>query len=320
MSSALSSWARTRTCQSTYHQQCAVYGPNLPNALAGVTLLFTMSQFPFLEVPSEGPLIRDGVYQRSQLHGRFAGNHQAGIVPSTTEPVVLIFHTLEPANQFYSDGLDEHGVYRYSGQGMNGDMKWNAQNLAIRDHAANEREILFFERFERAGGHWQFRYKMLCIGVDTEKRPGKNGILRDAFIFKLIDQDVQEQQISPSLSDLPLASLRQLAIEASSQTPGSQSRASTAFSRSAPVRAYALKRSGGKCEACRNPAPFLKVSGDPFLEVHHIQRVSDGGPDHPAHVAAICPNCHRRCHSGSDGTTYNAMIAQYIHQLEQSLG
>ncbi|MGK5511732.1 HNH endonuclease [Brevibacillus formosus] len=51
------------------------------------------------------------------------------------------------------------------------------------------------------------------------------------------------------------------------------------------------------CEACGSEAPFKTAKGGPFLEVHHRRRLSDGGPDHPEWVAAICPNCHRRCHS-----------------------
>jgi HNH endonuclease len=40
-----------------------------------------------------------------------------------------------------------------------------------------------------------------------------------------------------------------------------------------------------------------------YLEPHHLRRVSNGGPDHPAHVISLCPNCHRRVHAGADGQT-----------------
>jgi hypothetical protein len=38
----------------------------------------------------------------------------------------------------------------------------------------------------------------------------------------------------------------------------------------------------------------------------HARPLSDGGPDHPAHVIALCPNCYRRVHAGADGEAYNA--------------
>jgi 5-methylcytosine-specific restriction protein A len=49
---------------------------------------------------------------------------------------------------------------------------------------------------------------------------------------------------------------------------------------------------------CNNGAPFIDANGLPFLEVHHIFRLADDGPDLPQNVAAICPNCHREAHYG----------------------
>lgn len=34
------------------------------------------------------------------------------------------------------------------------------------------------------------------------------------------------------------------------------------------------------------------------LDVHHLDRVSDGGPDDPANLVALCPNCHALHHRG----------------------
>src|SRR4051794_32860724 len=85
-------------------------------------------------VPAVGPLTLGAVYRRVDLHARFGGNHQSGITPSKREPVVLLFHTKEKVQQFYSDGLDPDGIYWYSGEGTIGDMKWTAGNRAVRDH------------------------------------------------------------------------------------------------------------------------------------------------------------------------------------------
>jgi hypothetical protein len=60
------------------------------------------------------------------------------------------------------------------------------------------------------------------------------------------------------------------------------------------VKAYVLRRANGCCEACGEEAPFVRKDGTPYLEPHHTRRVADGGPDHPAWVAAICPTCHRQ--------------------------
>lgn len=71
------------------------------------------------------------------------------------------------------------------------------------------------------------------------------------------------------------------------------------FNRSPVVVAATLLRANGICEKCSIPAPFLRaVTNTPYLEVHHKQRLADGGIDHPENTLALCPNCHREAHFG----------------------
>ncbi|RYE41397.1 MAG: HNH endonuclease, partial [Hyphomicrobiales bacterium] len=91
------------------------------------------------------------------------------------------------------------------------------------------------------------------------------------------------------------------------------------FQRSADVRAYVLARAGGNCEACSAAAPFTTSAGMPYLEAHHIDRLSDGGPDDPRRVAGICPNCHRRAHFGSDRAAWNADLKARTLKREKLL-
>jgi 5-methylcytosine-specific restriction protein A len=86
--------------------------------------------------------------------------------------------------------------------------------------------------------------------------------------------------------------------------------------RSEWVRAYALNRAQGKCEYCHNSAPFLDGKGKPFLEVHHILSLSDGGPDDYRYVITLCPNCHRRAHYGNDSKGTNEAMLNLISELE----
>jgi 5-methylcytosine-specific restriction protein A len=78
--------------------------------------------------------------------------------------------------------------------------------------------------------------------------------------------------------------------------------------RSGAVRRYVLARADGACEACGDPAPFSKRNGTPYLKPHHTRRLSDGGPDHPRWVAAVCPNCHREVHHGTEGEEKNRTL------------
>ena len=95
------------------------------------------------------------------------------------------------------------------------------------------------------------------------------------------------------------SSERQKIILASDKTPKKVLRYIEDYARNPTVVAEALYKANGICEACHQPAPFIKKSnGEPYLEVHHIKPLSEGGEDSLENVQAICPNCHRKMHFG----------------------
>jgi 5-methylcytosine-specific restriction enzyme A len=105
-------------------------------------------QLEYEPVPASGPLTLGTIYSRSELHSRFGGNRTAGIVPSAREHAILLFHTEEPAQQFYKDRFDPAGLYSYSGEGTVGDMRWTAANRAVRDHEELGCDLWFFRRVQ----------------------------------------------------------------------------------------------------------------------------------------------------------------------------
>ncbi|WP_263082099.1 HNH endonuclease [Endozoicomonas sp. Mp262] len=71
------------------------------------------------------------------------------------------------------------------------------------------------------------------------------------------------------------------------------------FNRNPDVVAHVLLRSSGKCEKCKCEAPFKrKTDMTPYLEVHHIKPLAEGGEDTAKNALALCPNCHREAHYG----------------------
>jgi 5-methylcytosine-specific restriction endonuclease McrA len=72
----------------------------------------------------------------------------------------------------------------------------------------------------------------------------------------------------------------------------------TQYQRDPAVKAWVLREAKGVCECCNNPAPFKGQDGTPFLEVHHVVKLADDGPDTITNAVAICPNCHRELHYG----------------------
>jgi predicted HNH restriction endonuclease len=92
------------------------------------------------------------------------------------------------------------------------------------------------------------------------------------------------------------------------------------YLRSEDVRRRVLKRAAGECEACLQPAPFVSAGGEPFLETHHTEALSEFGRDDPNVVGAICPNCHRRIHLGIDGKDWNRRLQERITEKELRYG
>lgn len=87
--------------------------------------------------------------------------------------------------------------------------------------------------------------------------------------------------------------------------------------RSRAIRLYVLTRAGGECEGCRHSGPFRTPDGRYFLEPHHTCRLADDGPDHPAKVIALCPNCHRRAHHAEDASSFNSFLKRRLSKLER---
>ena len=84
------------------------------------------------------------------------------------------------------------------------------------------------------------------------------------------------------------------------KAPKKVTRSADQFERDPRVKAWILQNANGKCRLCGNDAPFSDEFGLPFLEVHHVIPLADGGDDVVSNAVALCPNCHRRCHHGAD--------------------
>jgi len=120
-----------------------------------------------------------------------------------------------------------------------------------------------------------------------------------------------------SLTEAGIDELRKVALLDSRQrVPGVKAETVTR-ARSRAIHLYVLRRANGQCEGCKARAPFFKSDGLPYLEPHHTTRLKDDGPDHPANVIALCPNCHRRAHSSKDRKVFNERLKKALKHLEQ---
>ena len=85
---------------------------------------------------------------------------------------------------------------------------------------------------------------------------------------------------------------------AGNQAPKKNQGSKASYERDPKVVRWVLDRASGTCELCKQPAPFSDSKGDPFLEVHHVVQLADGGPDTVENARGLCPNCHREVHLG----------------------
>lgn len=258
---------------------------------------------------------RGRIYNRRvDIHGRFNGQQRGGIVTPAGEAVIIIFTGEEGEAHGYSDRWRDDGVFEYFGEGQIGDMVMQKGNRAIAEHATNGKSILLFKILPKGV---EFEGEMICDGYQTRRAPDRVGTMRDAFVFELRPID----NVTTIVDDiLPitdnLEELRKRAFAAANATPGKTTSTANVFDRSRDVRDYVVARAKGRCEGCSEPAPFLRTNGVPYLEPHHIRRLTDGGPDDPRFVIALCPNCHRRVHSGADGSTYNGKLLASMKAIE----
>lgn len=102
---------------------------------------------------------------------------------------------------------------------------------------------------------------------------------------------------------------------AGTQEPKSRYGAATHYARDPHVKAWVLRAAEGLCECCDKPAPFITATGEPFLEVHHLRTLADGGSDTIGNAVALCPNCHRELHYGANKLELREAIYRKLPRL-----
>lgn len=144
-----------------------------------------------------------------------------------------------------------------------------------------------------------FKYRNITREADhskwfeLERDKAEAGVIEDAaFAAKLFDEQTRVARQSPREQRLARLAVAQ-------KKPSEILVLSSNFKRNPDVVAEVLERASGKCEDCLQTAPFNRKSdGSPYLEVHHIVPLAEGGEDSVENAIGLCPNCHRRAHFG----------------------
>ncbi|GAW94380.1 NUDIX domain-containing protein [Calderihabitans maritimus] len=266
------------------------------------------------------------LYKRKDIHDLFGGQRQGGISTPSRYPVIFLFSSKRGKEFGYQDGWKDDGLYYYTGEGQVGDMTFTRGNLAIKNHLKDGKDLFLFET---EGDLRRFIGRMSLVGYEEVTIPDIKGNLRKGILFKLIPQDASiepeplpypekyEKPEKRSFHDLRQAAFN--AIKADGNVADSREAKARYYFRSNIIASYVRNRAYGFCEACGKFAPFNTTNGQPYLEPHHIRRRSDGGPDRPEFMIALCPNCHRKAHHGADQKKFNQALLQKAQWIERSL-
>ncbi len=254
----------------------------------------------------------------------FLGSQQrfSGIVYGAAEPglVAVFTGSRHGTRAGYLDHWNSDGSFSYCGQGATGNQRLAGANRILVDPL---RTILLFETW-RPRGTWKGRNRFLgehlVAGYAWERGQGARSddlLLIVTLVPARSPFDNSVAQDSPPADNQDdIEVLRRRATDASRSRVTSQISTTVYRARSDLVSAYARSRADGTCEKCGCSAPFVSLSGEPFLEVHHILRLADDGPDDIFHVAAICPNCHREAHYGVDPHAFQVTLEDLIARKE----
>jgi EVE domain/HNH endonuclease len=119
-----------------------------------------------------------------------------------------------------------------------------------------------------------------------------------------------EQAVEDAKADLDVLEARIRASRRPSK-PQSGTTTTTVFNRDPNIIAYAKGRAGFRCEVpgCEVPL-FFKSDGEPYVEVHHIHMLADGGDDTTDNVACLCPSHHREIHFGIRRSELEAALSE----------
>jgi len=261
-------------------------------------------------VPNDPREFEEGThYHRSDIHGQFGGERFQSVSFSAETPSIFLFMGSDEGGGNFAE-FSEGGTLYCTIEQPSNHPEWADSIEAITEHRETGENLHVFESISGQGTVsyvGQFKYKShfsknSADGDDSQK-------IRVALSpMGHRSHEISEEEIG----EMPTDELYQKALENGKGSEEEESTVSTEsrVTRSEIVKRYALREADGVCQGCEKEAPFVGVDGEPFLEVHHLHRQSDGGPDHPDNVIALCPDCHRRVHYGKDGDEFNEDLIQ----------
>ncbi len=286
-----------------------------------------MENLPIENINRISDMIVGETYNREQINDVFKCSVMGGMNRSTrTNSLVLIAnHT----DNTYIDEWDENGILNYTGEGRKGDQNINArQNKTLNHSNDTDIKVYLFEVYEET----KYIYVGEVVLVKApyqEVAPDEDG--KDRIVWKFpiakkdgtkpisIPHEVWEKNIKnieKQVRKLSDSEIEEKLLKTELHPKKIARRVETKqIKRNPIVIEKTIRRAKNRCDLCEKEAPFYKKNKEPFLEVHHLIRLADDGPDHIYNTVALCPNCHRKMHilkEKKDFEKLKSVIYQYL--------
>jgi 5-methylcytosine-specific restriction protein A len=123
------------------------------------------------------------IYRRRELHEKYGGQMQGGISTPAKHDFIMLFTSTTGEQYGYQDGWSGKDIYRYTGEGQQGNMNFTKGNRAIRDHLENKKALHLFEYTKT--GYVRYVGEMIYRGFQYRRGPDITGNQRQIIVFEL---------------------------------------------------------------------------------------------------------------------------------------
>lgn len=194
----------------------------------------------------------------------------------------------------------------------------------VKTHYYNE----LAAKFGRTAKSFEYRmqnisYVLSLMGRNwlTGLKPAKNVGLKVATRIEFFIAEIEGKLTTPvvgfEIAVREVMDGKEISQPHGNKIPQTTTSSVTQYQRSAVVKAWVLRKANGICECCSKPAPFLNFDGSGYLEIHHVIRLADDGPDTVENVVALCPNCHRELHYGERAKYLVEQLYKEVYRLKR---
>ena len=268
-----------------------------------------MDHFTKRSIP---PQVGEKFGNRKDIWKLFGGQYQQGVMKFPGEDFVNVFFKEDGP---YPDEIDtETGVVEYRGKGLKGEQTLTAGNRLLENARLSKSPVRFWYR--PVGGAWEFKSWATVFDRENIEEEDVQGNLAMRYLWFLVPVisehkelwpiEVLESPVNPisptevSLIKNPrnlLADYARIARDLENNPTSldfNPKPRSPQPKRRKRAKDIVIARAQGFCENdnCSGMPPDVKKDGTPIFQVDHIIQLSDGGPDQPDNMIALCPNCH----------------------------